>query len=192
MNRSVRMLVFVALLGTFTSILLLGMNQLTDARIEANEEALLRSQVLDGFDIDYTDTNINTVFNKNVTIQTIDEYTFYLYEETGELTFRFEGGGVWGPIIGLLTLEPDLETIEYITILEQEETPGLGGVVAERPYLSKFVDKVMTIDITKSADMSTNSEVDAITGATRTSDAFETILNSTYETVIPLWEDTQE
>ncbi len=192
MKRSIKMLVFVALLGTFTSILLLGMNQLTNARIAANEEALLKSQVLDGFAIEYNDTNINEVFDANVTVETIDEYTFYLYEETGELTFRFEGGGVWGPIIGLLTLEPDLETIEYITILQQEETPGLGGVVAERPYLSTFVDKTMPIDILKEADMSSPTEVDAITGATRTSDAFETILNSTYETVIPIWEDAQE
>ncbi|MCF7925627.1 MAG: FMN-binding protein [Candidatus Izimaplasma sp.] len=192
MNRYLKMIVFVSILGLFTSALLLGMNQLTNARIAANEEAKLKSMVLDGFDIPYTDTTINQVFDDTVTVEVIDGYTYYIDDATNALTFRFEGGGVWGPIIGLLTLDSDLETIVYITILEQEETPGLGGVVAERPYLSTFEGKLMTIDIKKEALDTSDSEVDAITGATRTSDAFETILNSTYETVIPIWENNQE
>jgi Na+-transporting NADH:ubiquinone oxidoreductase subunit C len=186
------MLVFVVIMGTFTSILLLGMAAFADERIEANQAAKLKSRVLDGFAIDYTDTTINDVFENSVQIVEIDGYTFYEQVETGAVTIFFEGGGVWGPITGLLTLESDLQTIQYITILEQEETPGLGGVVAERPYLQTFESKLMTINIEKNANTSLDNEVDAITGATRTSDAFEGILNETYNTLIPIWETNQE
>lgn len=185
MNKYVKMLIFVVVLGGLTSGLLLGMEYLTAERIEANDAAKLKSRILDGFNLEYTDTTINSVFDDNVVVTEIDDYTFY-QDSDGRLTFYFEGGGVWGPITGLLTLNSDLKTIEYITILEQEETPGLGGVVAERPYLEKFVSKEMILNIDKFATDSVN-EVDAITGATRTSEAFETILNDTYNTLIPLW-----
>jgi Na+-transporting NADH:ubiquinone oxidoreductase subunit C len=65
-------------------------------------------------------------------------------------------------------------------------------VVAERPYLETFENKQMTVDISKTANISMANEVDAITGATRTSDAFENILNDTYGTLIPIWEANQE
>lgn len=192
MNKYVQMLIFVVIMGALTSVLLLGMESLTADQIEANDAAKLKSRVLDGFDVSYSDTTINDVFEDTVQVIELETYTFYQHDASGALTIYFEGGGVWGPITGLLTLESDLETIQYITILEQEETPGLGGVVAERPYLETFENKQMTIDISKTANISMANEVDAITGATRTSDAFENILNDTYSTLIPIWEANQE
>jgi Na+-transporting NADH:ubiquinone oxidoreductase subunit C len=184
------MIVFVVILGAFTSVLLLGMNALTSDRIAANDEAKLKATVLDAYEIAYTYSNINEIFDENVTVYEVDGNTFYQDERTGYVTFRFEGGGVWGPIIGLITLEDDLETIVYISILEQEETPGLGGVVAERNYLNNFVGKQMEIDIVKDAENLGDDQVDSITGATRTSDAFENILNNTYQSLIPIWENS--
>lgn len=192
MNKHVQMLVFVLFLGFFTSILLVGMGALTEERIAQNEAALLQSAILDGFDEEYTFGNINDVFNDTVTVYEYEGYTFYRDDASGRVSFRFEGGGVWGPIIGIITLESDLETIAEITILAQEETPGLGGVVAERDYLDTFVGKTMEIDIVKGAVTLNVNQVDSITGATRTSDAFEGILNTDYEEHITVWLANQE
>ncbi len=192
MNKHVQMLVFVLFLGFFTSILLVGMGALTEERIAQNEAALLQSAILDGFDEEYTFGNINDVFNDTVTVYEYEGYTFYRDDASGRVSFRFEGGGVWGPIIGIITLESDLETIAEITILAQEETPGLGGVVAERDYLDTFVGKTMEIDIVKGAVTLNANQVDSITGATRTSDAFEGILNTDYEDHITVWLANQE
>ena len=67
--------------------------------------------------------------------------------------------------------------------MQQEETPGLGGVVADLKYLAKYVGIMIVpqieVNIPDSAANKPN-EVDSITGATRTSKAFEQILNDNY------------
>jgi len=193
MNQNLKMMIFVVILGLVTSALLLGANALTEDRIELNKEAKLKSAILDGFDIEYNFTNIHDVFDDSVTILEEDGYTFYVNDQTGSVAYRFEGSGLWGPIIGILTLESDFETIVRITILEQEETPGLGGVVAERPYLDNYVGVKMipSIDVTKEGATEPN-QVDAITGATGTSNAFEGILNDNYDAYSAAWQALNE
>jgi Na+-transporting NADH:ubiquinone oxidoreductase subunit C len=193
MNQNLKLLIFIVLLGLVTSALLLGADALTSERIELNREAKLKSAILEGFDIEYTFTNIHDIFEQDVDIVIEDEYTFYVNNETGSIAYQFEGSGLWGPISGIITLESDFETIVRITILQQEETPGLGGVVAERPYLNKYVGVKMTpsIDVTKEGATQDN-QVDAITGATGTSYAFEDILNANYSDYNAAWQAYQE
>jgi Na+-transporting NADH:ubiquinone oxidoreductase subunit C len=185
------MLLFVIILGSITSGLLLGMDYLTRDRIAANKEAELKSTLLDAYDISYTFNNIHEVFAESVQIIETEGYTFYVDRLTGSVSYIFEGGGVWGPIKGIITLESDFETILSVTILEQEETPGLGGVVAESEYLSRFVGIKMVPSILIANDSGPNAEneVDAITGATRTSKAFELILNQAYTEHLLAWQN---
>jgi Na+-transporting NADH:ubiquinone oxidoreductase subunit C len=193
MNQNLKLIIFIILLGLVTSGLLLGANALTQDRIELNREAKLKAAVLDGFDVEYTFANIHDIYDDQVNIILLDGYTFYQDEVTNRVSYQFEGSGLWGPIIGIITLESDFETIVRITILQQEETPGLGGVVAERPYLENFVGKKMTpsLDITKEG-ATQDFEVDAITGATGTSNAFEIILNTNYVIYSALWQAQNE
>jgi Na+-transporting NADH:ubiquinone oxidoreductase subunit C len=182
MNKYVQSLLFVVILGFITSTLLVGADLLTEERIIQNQEALLKSTILDANGIPYNFQNIHDVFAEEIVITNDGDYLFYTATSTANVSYQFEGGGVWGPIIGIITLEDDFETIVEISILEQEETPGLGGVVAERDYLDNYVGKQFTpeIIISKTANTSLVNEVDSITGATRTSDAFMSILNTSY------------
>ncbi|HOI46890.1 MAG TPA: FMN-binding protein [Bacilli bacterium] len=184
-----RMIFFVLIMGAITSIFLVGMDALTKDRILANQEAELKSTILDAYNISYNLTNIHTVFDSSVTKETRDGITFYIDQVSGSVSYVFEGGGVWGPIIGVITLQNDFETIVKITILQQEETPGLGGVVAETQYLANFIGKKMlpSIQIIKNATDSPN-EVNAISGATRTSNAFANILNTSYASAKTAWD----
>lgn len=184
-----KLVLFVVILGAITSLLLLGMDQLTRDRIQANEEAEIKATLLNAYNIEYTYANIHDVFDEHVETREIDGLTFYLEEESGAVSFHFEGGGVWGPIVGIITLESDFETIVAIAVLQQEETPGLGGVVAEAPYLAKFVGAklVPELNITKTPTAGELNEVDAITGATRTSNAFQNILNNAYAVHLDVW-----
>lgn len=188
MSKNLKLIIFVVVLGLVTSGLLLAADALTKDRIEKNREAKLKSALLDGFDIEYTFANIHDVFDDKVDIRETDTYIFYVDVITNKVSYQFEGEGLWGTITGIITLESDFETIVRITILQQEETPGLGGVVAERPYLDNYVGKKMvpSLDITKEGATEDN-EVDAITGATGTSNAFEEILNTDYQTYSAAW-----
>jgi Na+-transporting NADH:ubiquinone oxidoreductase subunit C len=207
MNKYVRMLTFVAILGGVSSGLLVGAQLLTSDRITANADALLKSEILNAHEVDYNFTNIHDVFAENTTIYNYDttyddevlSLTFWEDNTTGRITFQFGptfGGGVWGPIIGLLSLEDDFSTIVRIAILQQEETPGLGGVVATRPYLDQFVGKTIAegLNIIKGLDplVAEENEVPAITGATRTSTQFDIILNNAYEAHLDAWTNKVE
>lgn len=189
MNKNLKLIIFIVIVGVVTSGLLLGADALTKSRIELNREAKLKSAVLDGFGIEYTFSNIHDIYDQDVEIITEGDLTFYVDQNSGRVSYEFEGSGLWGEIIGLITLEDDFVTIARITILQQNETPGLGGVVAERPYLDKFVGKKMTpkLEITKTGT-NLDNEVDTITGATQTSTAFGLILNASYNEHRAVWE----
>ena len=190
MNKYIKTLVFVVILGLLTSVLLVGADVITEERIVQNQEALLKSTILDANDIEYTFQDIHDIFAEEIMIMETAGRTFYMSTTTSNVSYQFEGGGVWGPIIGIITLDSDFKTIIEISILEQEETPGLGGVVAERGYLDNYVGKTFEpeIVISKTADTSLSNEVDSITGATRTSDAFMIILNTSYQIHYDLYE----
>lgn len=195
MNRNLKVILFIFILGMITSVLLLGVKALTEDRIALNADVKLKSAVLDGFDISYNIANIHDVFDEKVAIityesDTADNITFYKDEASGAVSFAYSGGGVWDTISGILTLESDLETIKMVAVLDQAETPGLGGVVATTTYLNTFIGIKMIpqLEINKDSADNAANEADTITGATRTSKAFEAMLNETYSYAMQVWE----
>jgi len=195
MSKNLKLVVFIIIMGTITSVLLQGTYTLTKDRIAENADIKLKSAVLDGFDIAYTTSNIHDVFDSEVTIinhrdDVNGSFTFYVDDQTGAIAFEYAGGGVWDEISGVLTLESDLVTIQKIAVLAQAETPGLGAIVATEDYLANFVGIKMTpqLEINKDDAANKENEVDTITGATRTSKAFEDMLNLTYTTAMDIWE----
>jgi Na+-transporting NADH:ubiquinone oxidoreductase subunit C len=206
MNKYLRMIGFTSLLGVVSSGLLMTAQLITADRIQANADALLKSEILTAHGVEFTFANIHTVFEDTTSTIKVEnvtygnrslDLTFYEDIASGRVTFGFGpqfGGGVWGPIIGLLSLDQDFTTIVRISVLQQEETPGLGGIVATRAYLDLFNGKSIglngqRLEIIKDLDMTIadNFEVRTITGATRTSDAFEAILNNAYFLHLEQW-----
>lgn len=182
MKEQFKMIVFVVILGIVASAILVGTDIYTEDMIEKNVVYSLKSTILSAFEIDYTEENVIDVYKSAITEKKVGDDVFY-YSSDGSVGFEVSGKGLWGPINGFLTLEEDLVTIKGIQIIYHEETPGLGGIVAEAWYLNKYKGKKIDkgIVIKKDADESSDNEVDAITGATMTSNAFELLLNENYE-----------
>ncbi len=182
MKEQISMIFFVVILGVVAAGILVGTDGYTRQRINDNEDYALKSTILNAFDIDYDADEVVSVYDDSITESELNGMTFY-YSESGDTGFRFEGKGLWGPIRGFMTMEPDGLTIKGIQIIYNEETPGLGGVVAEQWYLDKYKGKQFSpeIAIVKEADPASLTEVDAITGATMTSNAFQLMLNTSYQ-----------
>ena len=94
------------------------------------------------------------------------------------------GAGLWGPIWGYVGLEKDLKTIKSVCFGHKGETPGLGAKIADEPsFAEAFVGKTIgdgeiLFEVTKPANRQTeNNGVDAISGATITSQALGVTLN---------------
>lgn len=194
MKQYIKLLLFVIILGTVTSGLLVGMDLLTKDRIALNKEAQIKSAILDAYQIKYNITTVHDIFSESVTvIQYEGVDTFYVDNQTGQISFIFEGGGVWGLIRGVITFESDFRTVVNLSILTQSETPGLGGVVAEKWYLDKYRGVVFATEspyilVRHGSTANLPNEVDAITGGTRTSEKFEQILNTAYADFKAKWQ----
>ena len=200
MKQYTKMLTFVFIMGFLTSLVFVGMDALTAERIEANKDAAIYSAVLSHNEISFNSGNLADVFNENITVEEViyegQTLSFYINEANGNVSFMygvFALGCLWGPLRGVITLESDFQTIVNVTVLEEQETPGLGGKVKNRDFLDQFIDLVLIpeldrpVEVNKDAAANEANEVDEISGATGTSTAFERLLNDSYQIYRDLW-----
>ena len=78
-----------------------------------------------------------------------------------------------------ICLEPDLETLKGIEVLDHSETPGLGGRITEDQFKKQFKGKKLRpkLMVVRERKGEAANEVDAITGATNTSRGIESFIN---------------
>ena len=111
------------------------------------------------------------------------ELPVYIFKN-GTTVIPCYGAGLWGPIWGYIGFEGDLKTIKAVRFGHKGETPGLGAKIADEPsFAEAFVGKTIgegevLFEVTKPANRVTeNNGVDAISGATITSQALGKTLN---------------
>ena len=122
-----------------------------------------------------------------------DEKARYYVTSDKQIIFEFHGNGLQGPIHGAISLMADMETIKGMTIIKQEETPGLGGRIGEAEFLERFKNKKLfpELSIVREGKASGINEVDGITGATLSCDALQDMLNSESKKYIPAIKGTR-
>jgi Na+-transporting NADH:ubiquinone oxidoreductase subunit C len=111
------------------------------------------------------------------------------YEKDGKTVrgyaFPVGGPGFWGPISGMVAVDPEASKILGIAFYRHSETPGLGGRMTEDWFTKQFIglplypiegDKKIFYLRTTATKKGPN-ELDAITGATGTSRGIEGFLN---------------
>lgn len=94
------------------------------------------------------------------------------------------GMGLWGPISGYISINEDCKTIYGAYFNHESETAGLGAEIKDNEDWQKsFKDKLIFDEEGKNVILSVNkkvdnpkSQVDAITGATLTSDGVSSML----------------
>ncbi|MEW5814925.1 MAG: FMN-binding protein [Spirochaetota bacterium] len=181
MKDTMVMLLFVLILGTVLTVSLVLVDSYTKPIIEKNETVKLKLNILKALDIPFTKENVEEIFGKSIK-QAEKKGQVYYTSETGNIAVLYSGSGLWGPISGVLAMQPDLQTIHGITVLYQEETPGLGSRIADKPFLDTFKAKrfIPALKLTAAGKGSQENEIDGISGATLSSNAFIKILNSRY------------
>ena len=94
--------------------------------------------------------------------------------------FLTEGNGYQGAITMMIGIKPDFETLVGIEILDSQETPGLGQEITQDKFKSQFKGLKTTPEITyvKNKTPEKPNEIEAITGATVSSNAVVSIINA--------------
>ena len=184
-----RMILFVLIMGAVCAGLLVVIDYFTSMRVERNEQLEVKASVLEVFGIDYEKTDIDDKFDENVKTVEKSSLTFY-QANNGDVSYLFDGTGLWGDITGIMAVDSAFESVKGIMIIDQEETPGLGSRITEKGFLDQFKEKKIEpslVVVSGLSKASKDNEVDAISGATLTSKALETILNENIQKYKEVW-----
>lgn len=166
-----------------------------EERIQKNQQVKLQSTILRVLEIPIKENasslDIFDLFNKRIKTIKVQARDFYLGYHEDERTlkgyaFSVGGPGFWGPIFGMVAVNPEATKILGIAFYKHSETPGLGGRITEDWFAEQFTgvplypvnenQKIFYL-IPESIEKSEN-ELDAITGATQTSHAVERFVNN--------------
>lgn len=176
---------------TFVFVLLLSLtNQATVETIERNERADRQGAILQAMGVEVSAPE--EVLSRFEEVEEIEENGVTLFsttvEETEVYAKEFRGSGLWGTIHGVLGVTADLSETTGLSIISHNETPGLGGRITEEWFQRQLEGEKIPEDRLRVTDGDgdydyDNGEIDGITGATRTSDSMEVILNRELDTL---------
>jgi Na+-transporting NADH:ubiquinone oxidoreductase subunit C len=173
-------------------------NQLTLSRVEANKRFASQLAVLKAFGLAQADSSraeVEASYASSVAELKAPEGVGAAYkaEIDGQpfVAVQVTGAGLWGPITAILAADPAVQRVKGMDVLDQQETPGLGGRIGEAWFTSQFAGEKVgpqgTIAVRQGSGKGDqdkeNSQVDAVTGASRTSDFVQSLVNSALKAI---------
>ncbi|MBA7692986.1 Ion-translocating oxidoreductase complex subunit G [subsurface metagenome] len=157
-----------------------------------NESLFQKKAVLYAADIAIPETagEIEKVYQERITEYYADddaEISFFGAKDqsgfpSGWVVFA-SGPGLWGEIVAAVGFDKNLHTLTGLEFVKQNETPGLGARITEDWFKDQFRGKKPPLKMVPEGSASESNEVDAITGATRTSNAVLRIVHKASDEV---------
>jgi len=163
-------------------------NELTKDRVAANRRYAERTALLRALGVAVAaESRVDAVYEASV--RTVEAGAVQLFSATvnGAPRFakRFSGAALWGSVTGVIAVDARVERIAGLEIVSHNETPGLGGRIDEAWFKDQFRgERIGPAGIAvrqgsgKGDPDKDNGILDAVTGASRTSSAIETIVNA--------------
>ena len=137
--------------------------------------------------IDAFSLELKNELSKPAAQRMLPVYVGTLDNQTNAYVMPLRGKGLWGPIWGYISLEPDMNTVYGTVFDHQGETPGLGAEITTEWFQKPFIGKTLFQDSTHfvsikvlkgGAKKDDPHAVDAISGGTITSKSLEAMLDS--------------
>ena len=99
--------------------------------------------------------------------------------KNGRTVVPIYGAGLWGPIWGYISFEPDNVTMAGAYFDHESETAGLGARIKDDPsFQAQFVGKAANFADANVVDLAKGGEIDAISGATMTSKGLDAAIDT--------------
>ncbi|MHC6648449.1 Na(+)-translocating NADH-quinone reductase subunit C [Alteromonas sp. HB246098] len=123
-------------------------------------------------------TNSNVGFQRRPNVASV----YLVRDEAGDVSriiLPVHGSGLWDLMYGFLAIDADGQTVRELIYYQQKETPGLGGEVQNPAWQDKWDGKELyengevAIRVVKNANPSNPYTIDALSGATLTSNGVE-------------------
>ncbi len=179
-------------------VILAVANQATISQVKANQRYASHYAVLKAFglaDLSTSKADVESKYSSLVKELPEPAPGMAAYSTTIDgsafVAVKITNAGLWGPITAILAADPKAERVKGLEILDQQETPGLGGRIGEPWFSAQFAGEKVGADgkITvnqgsgKGDPDKENSRVDAVTGASRTSDFVQSLVAKALVTV---------
>ena len=164
-------IIFIGILATFY--------QLSFAKVQKYREMQLKKMVMSVFELPIQ--NVEKDFSKYIITREMEDLMYYESRIDSILLgycFPISGSGLWGTIHALLAVTPDFKKVINIEIVDQNETPGLGGRITESWFKDQFKGKTLINNnvlnnfvLIPENETAKDNEINQITGATASSKA---------------------
>ncbi len=130
-------------------------------------------------------------------------FPLFVCNKEGKLYYIIpvRGKGLWGPIWGYIALEEDMNTIYGVSFGHKSETPGLGAEIETTAFQQEFAGKkifdeqgnFVSVKVIKGNVAPENPHgVDAVSGATVTSNGVSEMMERTLKNYIPYFENSKK
>ena len=123
-------------------------------------------------------THNNVAFQRRPNVESV----YLVRDDAGDVSriiLPVHGSGLWDLMYGSLAVDADGQTVRELIYYQQKETPGLGGEVQNPAWQDKWDGKELyengevAIRVVKNANPSNPHTIDALSGATLTSNGVE-------------------
>ena len=179
-----------------------GIYQLNQERIAINQEIKMERIVLEVLGIELepgtAGTQVSEIFGKRIQVEEAEGRVLYRgFAEDGKTligyAFPLFGPGFWGPLYGIMAVDPGLERVIGVAFYRHSETPGLGGRITEDWFKDQFAGKRLLpaakdrryFYLVPAGTSKAENDLDAITGATGTSRAVERLVDQNIRDYLP-------
>lgn len=155
--------------------------------ITEHEESRERAAILKVLNL-RAESDLATAFAEKVRPVTVGEQvTFAIFDEEGlpvSFAVPMAGQGLWGSIRGYIGVSASFDRLLGLEFVEQNETPGLGGRIDEAWFKAQFAD----LPLQHGEELVYGENLDAVTGATSSSNAVLRIVNAALDEFMPFKE----
>jgi Na+-transporting NADH:ubiquinone oxidoreductase subunit C len=162
----------------------------TKERIKLNENLRFIKSVLlaAGIPVPAQPSDVEKVFSERVEeIKDNDGKTkyFVIYNEDRSSVNTYvlvrSGAGLWGTITATVGVNGDLSSFAGLEIVDQSETPGLGGRITEQWFMDQFKGRKSPLTTVPEGNPAGENQFQAITGATYSTNAIKDLMNGASE-----------
>ncbi|RLC34105.1 MAG: electron transporter RnfG [Candidatus Nealsonbacteria bacterium] len=174
LRKSIQMVLVLSIVGMISGASLVGVYKYTQPKIEQNKKEEIRRAI---FEVIPQAKSYKTIVKE-------DKLIYQGLDSSGNLVgyaFTGEGPGYQGTIEIMIGMDSHLNKVTGIQILESVETPGLGAKITSKAFRDQFRALVVLplIELIKRKKVERPNQIQAITGATISSQAVVDILNKT-------------
>ena len=188
-NSNIYTFVYMTVVVVIVAVLLAVVSSVLQERKDKNVLLDKQKQILGALKVDSIQGDPAEVYLAlvNDTIRLENGKEVYVANLNGATKYilPLAGKGLWGGIGGYLALNEDKNTIWGVNFNHEGETPGLGAKIVEKEFRSQFENhhirnaegEVVSVAVLKKGKLAEGKEqVDAVSGATITSEGVSTML----------------